>query len=123
MPHITALPYNMTMYTVAETDVFIRYAHSVWSTEEHDAFVTWIASNPLAGDVIPGTGGLRKVRYSRQGTGKRGGVRVVYYNLLSDGKIWLLIVYSKAKFDNLPLAFLNQLKSAILESLDGNQTH
>ena len=111
------------MYTVAETDVFIRYAHTVWSAEERDAFVTWIASNPLAGDVIPGTGGLRKVRYSRQGTGKRGGVRVVYYNLLSDGKIWLLIVYSKAKFDNLPLAFLNQLKSAILESLDGNQTH
>ena len=111
------------MYTVAETDVFIRYAHTVWSAEEHDAFVTWIANNPLAGDVIPGTGGLRKVRYSRQGTRKRGGVRVVYYNLLSDGKIWLLIVYSKAKFDNLPLAFLNQLKSAILESLDGNQTH
>jgi len=65
---------------------------------------------------------LRKVRYSRQGTGKRGGVRVVYYNGLSDGKIWLLIVYSKAKFDNLPVAFLNQLKSAFLESLDGDQT-
>ena len=46
-----------------------------------------IASNPLAGDVIPGTGGLRKVRYSRQGTGKRGGVRVVHYNVLSDGML------------------------------------
>ena len=78
------MPYNLEMYTVAETDVFIRYAHSVWSTEERDAFVTWIANNPLAGDVIPGTGGLRKVRYSRQGTGKRGGVRVVYYNLLPE---------------------------------------
>ena len=111
------------MCTVAETDVFIRYAQNVWSTEERDAFVIWIASNPLAGDVIPGTGGLRKVRYSRQGTGKRGGVRVVYDNLLSDGKFWFLIVYSKSKFDNLPVVFLNQLKSAILESLDGNQTH
>ena len=110
------------MYTVAETDVFIRYARNVWSTEERDAFVIWIASNPLVGDVIPGTGGLLKVRYSRQGTGKRGGVRVVYYNVLSDGKIWLLIVYSKSKFDNLPVAFLNQLKSAFLESLDGDQT-
>jgi hypothetical protein len=103
------------MYTVAETEVFVRYAQSVWSAEEHDAFVAWIANNPLSGDVIPGTGGLRKVRYARQGTGKRGGVRVVYYNLLDDGKIWLLIVYSKSKFDNLPIAFLNQLKSAILE--------
>lgn len=111
------------MYTVAETDVFIRYAQQVWSAEERVAFVTWIASNPLAGDVIPSTGGLRKVRYSRQGIGKRGGVRVVYYNLLADGKIWLLIVYSKAKFDNLPVAFLNQLKRAILENVDGDQTH
>jgi hypothetical protein len=78
---ITALPYSKAMYTVAETDVFIRYAQQVWSADERDAFVTWIASNPLAGDVIPGTAGLRKVRYSRQGVGKRGGVRVVYYNL------------------------------------------
>ena len=123
MSSITALPYNRSIYTVAETDVFIRYARNVWSTEDRDAFVTWIASNPLVGDVIPGTGGLRKVRYSRQGTGKRGGVRVVYDNLLSEGKFWFLIVYSKSKFDNLRVAFLNQLKSAILESLDGNQTH
>ena len=48
------------MCSVAETDVFIRYARNVWSTEERDAFVIWIASNPLVGDVIPGTGGLRK---------------------------------------------------------------
>jgi mRNA-degrading endonuclease RelE of RelBE toxin-antitoxin system len=106
------------MYTVAETEVFVRYAHAVWSDEERSAFVSWIANNPLAGDVIPGTGGLRKVRYSRQGMGKRGGVRVIYYNVLEDGNIWLLIVYSKSKFDNLPVAFLNQLKAAILESDD-----
>jgi hypothetical protein len=106
------------MYTVAETEVFVRYAQAVWSDEERSAFVSWIANNPLAGDVIPGTGGLRKMRYSRQGMGKRGGVRVVYYNMLDDGKIWLLIVYSKSKFDNLPVAFLNQLKAVILERDD-----
>ena len=53
------------MFTVAETDAFIRYAASVWFDEERAEFVTWIANNPLSGDVIPGTGGLRKVRYSR----------------------------------------------------------
>jgi hypothetical protein len=58
------------------------------------------------------------VRYSQQGMGKRGGVRVTYYNVLEDGNIWLLIVYSKSKLDNLPAAFLNQLKTAILESDD-----
>lgn len=64
--------------------------------------------------MIPGSGGLRKVRYTRQGIGKRGGVRIIYYNLLEDGEIWLLIVYSKARFDNLPVAFLKQLKAATL---------
>jgi hypothetical protein len=47
------------------------------------------------------------------GKGKRGGARVIYYNILEDGEIWLLIAYSKAKFDNLPTAFLNQLREAI----------
>jgi hypothetical protein len=102
------------MLTVAETDTFIRYAASVWTDEERSEFVTWIANNPLSGDVIPGTGGLRKVRYTRQGTGKRGGARIIYFNVLDDGEIWLLIVYSKAKFDNLPIAFLKQLKAAAL---------
>ncbi len=102
------------MLTVAKTDTFIRYAASVWTDEERSEFVTWIANNPLSGDVIPGTGGLRKVRYTRQGTGKRGGARIIYFNVLEDGEIWLLIVYSKAKFDNLPIAFLKQLKAAAL---------
>lgn len=66
-----------------------------------------MAANPLAGDVIPGCGGLRKVRWSR------GGTRIIYYNTLSEGFIWLLIAYTKAKFDNLPTAFLNQLKEEI----------
>lgn len=101
------------MYTIIETDAFKRYAQTVWSDTEREAFINWLASNPLAGDVIPGTGGLRKVRWSRAGMGKRGGARVIYYNLLSDGCIWLLIVYTKAKFDNLPTSFLNNLKEEI----------
>ena len=68
---------------------------------------------PLAGDVIPGSGGLRKIRWSRAGMGKRGGARVIYYNMLDDGVIWLLIAYTKAKFDNLPTSFLNQLREEI----------
>jgi len=64
----------------------------------------------LAGDVVPGSGGLRKVRWTRNGMGKRGGTPVIYYNALSEGSIGLLIAYTKAKFDNLPAAFLKQLK-------------
>lgn len=70
----------------------------------------WIAANPEAGDVIPGSGGCRKVRWSRAGMGKRGGARVIYYLRLTSGEVVLLIVYAKAKFDNLPASFLVQLK-------------
>ncbi|HTO19894.1 MAG TPA: transcriptional regulator [Pseudomonas sp.] len=101
------------MYTVIETDIFVRYAETIWEDGEREAFIAWLAANPLAGDVIPGSGGLRKVRWSRPGTGKRGGVRVIYYNALPQGQIWLLIAYAKARFDNLPVAFLKQLKEAI----------
>jgi hypothetical protein len=100
------------MFTVAETEIFQRYAASIWIEAERAAFVNWIAANPLAGDVIPGSGGCRKVRWSHSGMGKRGGARVIYFNG-ADGRIWLLIAYAKAKFDNLPSGFFAQLKSEV----------
>ena len=101
------------MYAVVETPIFQKYAAEVWSYAEREEFIAWLAEHPEVGDVIPGTGGLRKVRWSRPGMGKRGGARVIYFNRLDDGLVVLLIVYSKAKFDNLPTAFLNQLKEAM----------
>ncbi len=101
------------MYTVIETDVFVRAAAQVWSDAERVAFINWLAANPDAGDVIPGSGGCRKVRWTRPGMGKRGGARVIYFNRLEQGEIWLLMVYVKAKFDNLPAPFLKQLREAI----------
>ena len=98
------------MLTVIETDEFSAWAAKVWSDSEREAFVDWIAANPEAGDVIPGSGGCRKVRWSRAGMGKRGGARVIYYLRLTSGEVVLLIVYAKAKFDNLPASFLAQLK-------------
>jgi hypothetical protein len=98
------------MYTIVETPTFQRYAATVWSEAELMEFKLWLAANPLVGDVIPGAGGLRKVRWSRAGMGKRGGARVVYFNQLAQGVIALLIVYTKAKFDNLPTEFLLRLK-------------
>jgi hypothetical protein len=63
--------------------------------------------------VIPGTGGLRKVRWSRPGMGKRGGARVIYFNRNEQDDLVLLLVYVKAKFDNIPAATLLKLKEAI----------
>jgi hypothetical protein len=98
------------MYTIVETPVFQRYAKEIWSDDELTEFKVWLANNALSGDVIPGTGGMRKVRWSRSGMGKRGGARVIYFNLLADGVIALFIVYTKAKLDNLPVAILLQMK-------------
>jgi hypothetical protein len=99
--------------TVAQTAAFRNAAEAIWSEEELDAFVNWIALNPLAGDVIPGSGGLRKLRWAAGGRGKRGGARVIYYNVLASGTLWLLIAYTKSKFDNLPVSFLKELKHAV----------
>jgi hypothetical protein len=65
------------LITVVELAAFLRAAAKVWSDDERSEFVDYVAANPEAGDVIPETGGLRKVRWGRQGMGKRGGVRVI----------------------------------------------
>lgn len=104
------------MRTVAETLTFRRYAASIWTEDELAEFIAWIAANPAAGDVIPGSGGCRKVRWASSGRGKRGGARVIYFNA-RDETIWLLIVYTKAKFDKLPREFLVKLKHGVENAL------
>ena len=64
-------------------------------------FIDWIAENPLSGNVIPGAQGARKVRWSVAGRGKRGGVRVIYFNLTNQGVLILLMVYTKSEQSNL----------------------
>jgi len=98
------------MLTVIETPDFLVWSEQVWSDDERDAFVDWIAAHPDEGSVIPHTGGLRKVRFKRKGMGKQGGARVIYYLRNREGEVVLLLVYAKAKFDNLRPEFLRKLK-------------
>jgi len=102
--------------TVAETSIFQRYAVEVWSSTEREQFISYIAATPEAGALIRGSGGCRKVRWAASGRGKSGGARVIYFNA-DDSTIWLLIIYTKAKFDNLPTSFLAQLKREIEDGL------
>lgn len=101
------------MYTVAETPIFTADADRLWPEDARLEFVAWIAANPLAGDVIPKSGGCRKVRWSRAGTGKRGGVRVIYFNQFANGKIWLLVIYAKATRGDIPGHLLKQIQETI----------
>jgi hypothetical protein len=66
------------MLTVVETLLFQKQWPLYWTEEERGEFAAFIAERPEAGDVVPGSGGIRKVRWSRAGTGKSGGVRVIY---------------------------------------------
>ncbi|MGZ8218765.1 transcriptional regulator [Methylomagnum sp.] len=89
------------MRTVIETPTFQKQAEKIWSEEERMEFITWIAEHPMAGDVIPGAEGARKVRWSAGGKGKRGGVRVVYFNLTEQGTVVLITLYQKADQANI----------------------
>ncbi|NHR06802.1 transcriptional regulator [Chromobacterium haemolyticum] len=101
------------MYTLAETSIFTRYVADYWREEERSAFFVWLVNNPTAGAVIPGSGGCRKVRWSSEGQGKRGGVRVIHYNLLDDGTIWLLTIYGKNVREDIPAHILRAIKETI----------
>ena len=89
------------MRTVIETTTFQKQAEKLWTEDERLAFVDWIAANPLAGDVIPGADGARKVRWSRSGSGKSGGARVIYFNLTEQEVVLLIAAYAKANRDNM----------------------
>lgn len=101
------------MFTFSETPTFVADADRLWSEDERLEFFTWLAANPEAGDVIPESGGCRKVRWSRAGTGKRGGVRVIYFVSFPSGVIWLLLIYAKSVRDNIPGHLLKAVRKEI----------
>jgi mRNA-degrading endonuclease RelE of RelBE toxin-antitoxin system len=103
------------VYTFVETPTFAREADKIWTEEARAQFFEWLSSDPAGGEVIPGSGGCRKVRWSGGGRGKRGGVRVIYYMRHRSTEIWLLLVYRKAVRDSIPA----HLIKAIREEIEG----
>ncbi len=84
------------LVTVAEVDPFPATAERAgFRDEERQELIWFLADNPETGDVIPGTGGLRKLRWRGKGKGKRGGYRVIYYFFNESAPIYLLAVYPK----------------------------
>jgi hypothetical protein len=110
------------MFTVVETPTFVRLASDCWNDEDRNTFITFIAGNPDAGDVVPGSGGVRKARWGSTGRGKRGGVRVIYFNHLANGEIWLLLVYGKSVRENISAHLLRQIKEEIEKCLKPNKS-
>jgi len=98
------------MHTFIELPLFSRYAADYFDDGELAQLQTYLAANPSAGDVVPATGGVRKLRWSRPGMGKRGGLRVLYYVQDTKGRIWLLTVYAKSARENIASTTLNTLR-------------
>ena len=101
------------MLTIVETPIFSKLVYDYLTDDEFAEFQVFLAENPEAGDVVPRSGGVRKIRWARRGMGKSGGVRVIYFNRLSDSEIWLLAIYAKAKQKNAPAHTLRAMKEAI----------
>lgn len=84
-----------------ETQTFTKLILTLMSDDEYVELQKELIANPECGDIIVGGGGIRKVRHALKGRGKSGGVRVIYYWVRNDGKIFLLVIYPKSKKDNL----------------------
>lgn len=96
-----------------ESPLFSKLINSYLEDEEYAAFQWDLALHPEKGDVIPGSGGLRKVRWAGKGRGKRGGVRVIYYYKNREGQIWLLTIYAKNEDENIPVSILKKIKEEL----------
>jgi mRNA-degrading endonuclease RelE of RelBE toxin-antitoxin system len=97
------LGYARPVQSVAETPTFTRQAEKLFDETEKMELISFLSTHPLAGDIIPETGGVRKLRFAASGRGKRGGARIIYYYLDEDIPLFALLAYPKnAKVDLTP---------------------
>ena len=103
------------MLTFVETKLFTKRLREYLADDEYGALQEALIANPQAGDIIRGSGGVRKLRWNVAGRGKRGGIRVIYYLRSKHGEIWMLTVYAKNVVDSIPPSLLRKIR----EEIDG----
>jgi hypothetical protein len=99
--------------TFVETKLFTELVQDYLSDDEYAAMQQFLVVNPEAGDVIPASGGVRKLRWGVAGHGKRGGLRVIYFLRRRNDEVWMLTLYAKNVADNIPAKVLKKIKEAI----------
>jgi hypothetical protein len=99
--------------TVVETREFLRKASPLMSDSERADLVAFVGANPEAGEIIPETGGVRKLRWALAGMGKRGGARVIYYYHNEQLPVFLLSAYAKNRKENLSKGERNAMKGLV----------
>ena len=107
------MPYNATVFSFIETKLFTRLVQEYLSDEEYQELQAFLIEQPEAGSIVPGSGGVRKLRWRAPGRGKRGGYRVIYFARLEQGVIWMLTLYPKNVRDTIPSHVLRQIRKEV----------
>jgi mRNA-degrading endonuclease RelE of RelBE toxin-antitoxin system len=101
------------VFSFIETRLFTRLVQEYLDDDEYRELQKVLMDNPETGNIIPGSGGLRKVRWRAPGRGKRGGYRVIYYARLKQGVILMLTMYPKNVAENIPAHVLRQIRKEV----------
>ncbi len=96
-----------------EAVAFTKYVYDYLSEDEYQGLQSFLLQYPESGKIVPGSGGLRKVRWAMSGRGKRSGVRVIYFHKKREDEIWLLTIYGKSDVENIPAHILRQIAKEI----------
>lgn len=103
-------------YEFIESSLFSASVYDYLTDEEYQHLQEYLSDNPEKGDIVPGSGGVRKVRWARAGAGKSGGVRVCYCVRTKAGQILMLVIYAKSNRASIPGRILKQLKEIFDET-------
>jgi mRNA-degrading endonuclease RelE of RelBE toxin-antitoxin system len=101
------------MYEFIETPFFTKALSRYLEDDEYAELQNYLNEQPEAGVIVPGSGGVRKLRWGSEGRGKRGGLRVIYYLRSARGELWMLTIYGKNVQENIPAHMLRQMKESI----------
>jgi hypothetical protein len=101
------------MVTFVESRLFTKLVSSYLNDDEYSMVQLALAADPEAGAVIPGSGGVRKLRWRGSARGKRGGIRIIYYGRLAEGQIWMLTLYARNEAQNIPTSALRRIKEEL----------
>ncbi|MBI4630994.1 MAG: type II toxin-antitoxin system RelE/ParE family toxin [Chloroflexi bacterium] len=96
-----------------ETSIFTKLIYSYLTDDEYLGLQIFLLKHPEDGNIVPGSGGVRKLRWGSSGKGKRGGVRVIYYFKKRDNEIWMLTIYGKSEVENIPAHILRQIAEEV----------